>query len=430
MLLISSRAAEAQEPFNLAVPVEHAATLFTNLFGPKGLVLDSEATLPGEQSHSAHFNSDFQSNFSQFGTALVSQLVTVPLPSPASGFTYQLDPSTGVFQRSTSSFGPILAERAETIGAGHTSVGFAFQRSTFDSIEDIDLDAVPAVFTHDNAQLLGGRQDVVTTVNSINASVSQYTTFFTVGVTNRLDVSVALPIVATDVNVISDATVHRLGTTNPLTHFFRMADGAVGDRRLFTARASAHGIGDLTVRLKNSLRKAGSGLAVGLDVRLPTGDEMELTGTGTTGLQPFAIWSSTFDRVSPHVNAGYQWNGSSVLAGNPATGVSADFPDQVTYVAGADVAVNPRVTFAFDVLGRYVIDAKRLTRETFHALDGQSTFENIAFETQSFSELNGAFGLKANLFGRLLLNMNLLFSLDTRGLRDHVTPLIGIDYSF
>jgi hypothetical protein len=430
MLLISSRAAEAQEPFNLAVPVEHAATLFTNLFGPKGLVLDSEATLPGEQSHSAHFNSDFQSNFSQFGTALVSQLVTVPLPSPASGFTYQLDPSTGVFQRSTSSFGPILAERAETIGAGHTSVGFAFQRSTFDSIEDIDLEAVPAVFTHDNAQLLGGRQDVVTTVNSINAIVSQYTTFFTVGVTNRLDVSVALPIVATDVNVISDATIHRLGTTNPLTHFFRMADGAVGDRRLFTARASAHGIGDLTVRLKNSLRKAGSGLAVGLDVRLPTGDEMELTGTGTTGLQPFAIWSSTIDRVSPHVNAGYQWNGSSVLAGNPATGVSADFPDQVTYVAGADVAVNPRVTFAFDVLGRYVIDAKRLTRETFHALDGQSTFENIAFETQSFSELNGAFGLKANLFGRLLLNMNLLFSLDTRGLRDHVTPLIGIDYSF
>ena len=431
MLLVSSPGAEAQEPFNLAVPVEHAATIFTNLFGPRGLVLDSEATLPGEQSHSAHFNSDFQSNFSQFGTALVSQLVNVPLPSPASGFTYQLDPSTGVFQRSTRSFGPILAERAETVGAGHTSVGFAFQRSTFDTIEDLDLESVPAVFTHDNAALLGGRQDVVTTVNSINATVSQYTTFFTVGVTNRLDVSVALPFVGTDVTVVSDATIHRLGTTNPLTHFFRMADGAVGDRRLFTARSSAHGIGDLTIRLKNSLRKTGeSGLALGLDVRLPTGDEMALTGTGTTGLQPFGIWSATFDRVSPHVNAGYQWNGSSVLAGNPATGVSADFPDQVTYVAGADVAVNTRITFAFDVLGRYVIDAKRLKRETFYALDGQSTFENIAFENDSFSELNGAFGFKANLFSRLLLNMNLLFSLDTRGLRDRVTPLIGIDYSF
>ena len=431
VLFISSPVADAQEPFNLAVPVEHAATIFTNMFGPRGLVLDSEATLPGEQSHSAHFNSDFQSNFSQFGTALVSQLVSVPLPSPASGFTYQLDPSTGVFQRSTRSFGPILAERVDTIGAGHTSVGFAVQHSTFDTIEDLDLDAVPAVFTHDNAALLGGRQDVVTTVNSIKANVSQYTTFFTVGVTNRLDVSIALPVVNTDVTAISDATIRRLGTTNPLTHFFRMADGDVGDRRLFTARASAHGLGDLTLRLKNNLHQTPeSGFAVGLDVRLPTGDEMALTGTGTTGVQPFAIWSGTFDRVSPHVNAGYQWNGSSVLAGNPATGVSDDFPDQVTYVAGADVAVNTRVTFAFDVLGRYVIDAKRLKRETFHALDGQSTFENIAFEDQSFSELNGAFGLKTNLFGRLLLNVNLLFSLDTRGLRDKVTPLIGIDYSF
>jgi len=431
MLVIFSPGAEAQEPFNLAVPVEHAATIFTNMFGPRGLVLDSEATLPGEQSHSAHFNSDFQSNFSQFGTALVSQLVSVPLPSPASGFTYQLDPSTGVFQRSTKSFGPILAERADTIGAGHTSVGFALQRSTFDSIEDLDLDAVPAVFTHDNAALLGGREDVVTTVNSIRANVSQYTTFFTVGVTNRLDVSIAMPVVSTEVAAISHATIRRLGTTNPLTHFFRMADGEVGDRRLFTARASAHGLGDLTLRLKNTLHKTPeSGLAVGLDVRLPTGDEMALTGTGTTGVQPFAIWSATIDRVSPHANAGYQWNGSSVLAGNPATGVSADFPDQVTYVAGADVAVNTRVTFAFDVLGRYVIDAKRLKRETFHALDGQSSFENIAFEDQSFSELNGAFGLKTNLFGQVLLNVNLLFSLDTRGLRDKVTPLIGIDYSF
>ena len=88
------------------------------------------------------------------------------------------------------------------------------------------------------------------------------------------------------------------------------------------------------------------------------------------------------------------------------------------------------VTVAFDVLGRYVIDAKRLTRETFHALDGRSTFPNIAFEDQSFSELNGSFGIKANLFSRLLLNMNLAFSLDRHGLRDRVTPLIGIDYSF
>ena len=116
VLAMSSRAS-AQQPYNLSSPVGNLATLFSDLFGPNGLIVDSEATLPGEQPHSAHFNSDFQANFGKFSTALVSQFVTVPLPSPASGFTYHLDPGTGVFQRTTQSFGPILSERAETIGA-------------------------------------------------------------------------------------------------------------------------------------------------------------------------------------------------------------------------------------------------------------------------------------------------------------------------
>ena len=162
--------AGAQEPYNLSAPVKSLATIFTDLYGPRGLVLDSLATLPGEQPHSAHFNSDFQFNFSQFTTALVSQLVSVPLPSPASGFTYHFDTSLGVFQRTTQGFGPILADRAETIGARRVSVGFAFQRFTFDTVEGLDLRQIPAVFTHDNAALLGGREDVVTTTNAIEAN--------------------------------------------------------------------------------------------------------------------------------------------------------------------------------------------------------------------------------------------------------------------
>src|SRR5262245_6928402 len=138
-LLVTASNSRAQEPYNLAAPVQNLATLFTGLYGPKGLIVDSEATLPGEQLHSAHFNSDFQFDFSQFSTALVSQLVTIPLPSPASGFTYELDPSLGVFQRTTQSFGPILAERADTIGARRVSFGFASQRFTFDTAEGLDL---------------------------------------------------------------------------------------------------------------------------------------------------------------------------------------------------------------------------------------------------------------------------------------------------
>ena len=128
-------------------------------------------------------------------------------------------------------------------------------------------------------------------------------------------------------------------------------------------------------------------MAIGLDLRVPTGNEMNLLGTGAPGLQPFAIFSATNQKISLHGNAGYQWNGASVIAGNPATGTSADFPDQVTYAVGADVSAHPRLTLAFDVLGRRVIDAERLSADEFHALDGKSVYPSIAFSRQSF---NGA----------------------------------------
>lgn len=420
----------AQEPYNLASPVKNLATLFHDLYGPHGLVVDSEATLPGEQPHTAHFNSDFQFNFGQFSTAIVNQLVTVPLPSPASGFTYELDPSVGVFRRTTQSFGPILTERAETIGNHRISFGFASQRFTFDTVEGLDLNSVPAVFTHDNAQLLGGRQDVVTTTNSIDASLSQFVTYVTVGVTDRMDVSLAVPVVSTRMSVVSDATIQRLGTTNPLTHFYRQSDGSVGTRRLFTATGSASGIGDLVVRLKTTVvKKPSTGVAAGLDLRVPSGDALNLLGTGAPGLQPFVVVSGTIQRVSPHVNVGYQWNGSSVLAGDPAAGRSGDFPDLVAYAAGADLSAG-RLTVVFDVLGRYLLKAERLKYEDFHALDGKSVFPNVAFSTESFNMLNGAVGFKINALGRLLVDVNVLFALDNNGVRDKVTPLVGFEYSF
>jgi hypothetical protein len=430
LLFLAAGRADAQ-PYVLASPVQHLATIFTDLYGPGGLKVDSLATLPGEQPHTAHFNSDFQSNFSQFGTALVSQFVSLPLPSPTSGFIYEFDPSLGIFQRTTRSFGPILADRADTLGARRVSLGFAFQRFTFDSIEGLDLNKVPAVFTHDNAALRGGREDVVTTANQIHASVNQSTIYMTLGVTEHFDVSLAVPYITNSLKVESTATVQRIGTTNPLTHFYRQSDGEVGDVRVFDAQGSAAGIGDLMIRMKHTLRRtARGGMAAGLDLRVPTGDAMNLLGSGTAGVQPFAIWSGTFGQVSPHVNVSYRWNGSSVLAGNPATGESGDFPDNFGYAAGAEIGATPRVTLAFDLIGRYTIDAERLKQEEFLALDGHSTFPNIAFTHDSFNSLSGTAGVKAMIADRLLVTGNVLFSLDENGVRDRVTPMVGVEYSF
>ncbi len=344
MIVVAAMAAgaplRAQDPFNVAVPVDKLSALLTTLYGPGGLVVDSRTALPSGATHSAHFNSAFQSGFTQFNVALATQLASAPLPSPASGFTYEFDPDLGVFNRSTVSFGPIFTERAETIGAKRFSTGATFQVFRFDTIEGVDLDRVPAVFTHDGFEQGGGRGDLVTTTNSIDARVSQFVAFLRYGLTDSLDVSLAVPLVSTDITVVSDSVVRRIGTTDPETHFFNTSSDDIGDRRVFTAFGSASGIGDLTIRLKQTVKRSGWGaMALALDVRLPTGDEEQLLGSGAPGIKPFLIWSNSYGIVSPHVNAGYEWNGSSILAGNPETGESGQLADRVLLAFGADLGV-------------------------------------------------------------------------------------------
>jgi hypothetical protein len=406
------------------------ALLIPTLFGPSGLIVNSQALLPDGSTHSAHFNSGFQAEFNQFNIALASQLAAVPLPSPASGYTYEFDTTLGVFKRSTQSFGPLLSDRAETIGKGKFTFGFTYQGFTFDTIESLDLDAVPAVFTHDDFELGGGRSDVVTTVNSIDATVNRFVSFITYGLTSRFDVSLAVPIVAVDMRVTSQARVQRVGTTDPAVHFFRDTQGGFGSEREFVASGGASGIGDLILRLKGTAPKSGpTSLAFALDVRFPTGDEEDLLGSGAWGAKPIIIFSWALGKVSPHVNLAYQWNGESVLGGDISTGQEANLPNQFFFALGADVGLTSKLTLAFDLLGQRVVDSPRLQETTFTAANG-ATFPNIRFERSSFNVTNASVGAKVSAGGSLLVDLNVLVKLNDGGLRDRVTPLVGFEYSF
>ena len=191
------------------------------------------------------------------------------------------------------------------------------------------------------------------TTNSIEANVTQATTFVTVGITDHFDLSLAVPVVSNYLKVVSDAKIHRLGTTNPLTHFFRQANGEVGEERIFTA------IGSATGTRGSHGESQGQREHWGLErCRLWSGRAIAHWQRDEPAWQwrrrhsTVCIWSASFPHFSPHVNASYKRNGSSVLAGNPATGESAHFPDQAGYGVGVELSVNPRLTVAFDVFGR------------------------------------------------------------------------------
>lgn len=410
---------------------EKLAYLLPTLYGPNGLFVASEARLPTGETHSAHFNSSFQQSFSPFNTALATQLASVPLPSPASGFTYTYDSALGVFNRTTQSYGPILSDRAEALGKGRASLGVSFQRFSFDRIEGLSLDAIPVVFTHDNPAAGTGRDDVVTTTNSIAVELSQLTTSFSYGVSDRLDLSIAIPVVTVELNATSLATVRRIGTTNPAVHFFFTPAGdTFGLQETFRRSGRATGIGDILLRLKLEAMKKGSfGLSLGLEGRVPTGDEKDLLGSGTASVKPFIVMSAA-RRVAPHLKVAYQWNGKSLLAGDVLAGRKLDLSDQALVEAGVDIGIGKKLTLAVDLLGRRVIDGERVAAATFLALDGRSSFPSVRFFRGSYSLADGAIGLKANPGGNLLIDLNVLFKLNDSGLRDRVTPLFGIEYSF
>ena len=411
-------------------------TLIQQTFGLRGLIVDSQAALPDGSTHSAHFNSAFQTNFRRLNIALASQLSALPLPSPASGFTYRFDASTGTFIRTTQSFGPILAERAETIGRGKTLLGYNLQAFSFDSLDGVDLRHVPAVFTHDDAHLGGGRTDVVVTDNALRLSVRQYTGIVTIGVTDRLDVSFAVPIVNTSLSVASMATIHRFGTLREeAVHFFSdpSARDGIGDLREFSASGSATGVGDVLMRTKYTvIRRGQSAFATGAELRVPSGDEYDLLGSGAWGVKPFAVLSFAYKRLSPHLNVAYQWNGASVLAGDASRGVGDDLPDRLVLALGFDAGINDRLTVAVDVLSDRVLSSPQLEIIPFTATGvlGSAVLQDLTFNTRSYLINSGAVGMKFAVRGGLLANFNLRFAIGGQGLADSVTPLVGIEYAF
>ncbi len=445
-----------------------------NLFGPYGLVLPN-ATYP------ARFNSSFQSAFSALNDAIATQITLLPLASPASGFTYEFDRATGVYKRSAETFGPVLTERAETIGRGKIFFGATFQRFRFDKIDGKPLHNWPAIFTHETGTGPNGAVEpyetqFISTNNSLDLKVNQFTFFGTYGITDHIDVSAAIPFLQIGMNAASYATINRTVNTEPATvngveqpccssgppyaNYFDPANPATSLTNTFSnnqyspdfrtnsaktnnlygdpSRHNAAGIGDVVFRFKDSIYR-GERVKVALltDLRLPTGDAMNLLGSGAIGWKPFVAVSIHSGPITPHLNAGYQWNGSSILAGNAITGAKANLPGYGFFSAGTDIGLARRLTVAVDYIGQELINAPRVGVAEFTSQAPLlSTGQIGTFPTadpimkQTYNQSSFALGLKANLVERLVLSTNFLFALNDGGLRQTVIPLVGLSYTF
>lgn len=414
-------------------------------------------------------------NFSELSQGLLrplnigiaTQLSVLPIASPSSGVIFQEDPATGALLPSSDSLGPILTERAETIGKGRVYLGFTRQQFRFNNLEGANptnfraLD--PGGFDTLISQDGDPQNTSPTTVGmQVDLRIDQNVGLITYGVTNRFDVSAAFTVVSASASAVAfDALIHNTGdpfnggtcwcgqtfdVDSSRATFgddfgrsgFRI-DGAYG-----SARRTSSGIGDTVLRAKGSiLERPNATVAVGADLRLPTGDELDYHGSGAVGFKPFAAVSLHSKdlggvRISPHFNVGYQFNGDSVLAGDALTGQKGSLPDTFSWSAGAAVSVSRRLTFVGDIVGNTLIDSPRLENRTITARGATASSVGVpdargwtlSGQTQTFSMINSAFGFKLKVAPGLVLQSNVLIALENRGLRDKIVPLFGLGYSF
>jgi hypothetical protein len=353
------------------------------------------------------------STFNFFNAAFGTQVSELPLATPASGFVYSFD--NGVYTSSSESFGPLLTERSETLGRHKLYAAFTYQRFGFDDIDGNNIKDIPILFYFPTGQ---NPQVVTITENRVDMKIDQFVAFATFGLTNRVDVSVAVPFENISMAVGSSGTEYSTTTTARAT-FTEYLPG------------SASGIGDVVLSAKGTLLKREKfGLAVGAEFRVPSGDEHNFLGSGAYGVKPYLVLSRR-GRVAPHLNLGYQWNGNSVLAADQNG--SEPLPGYFGYAAGADIGLTKRFTVAADFLGQHFFDAPQITKpESVLAPVNNvpQSFTSVVQKKDSYDGDNLSLGVKVNPIGHLLISANVLLKLNESGVRARAVPLVGVSYSF
>jgi hypothetical protein len=396
---------------------------------------------------------------------LAAQLSSFPLGSSAGGFSWTFEPVTGTFTRASESFGPLFTERALTIGRRKLNVGVNYQRVTFDHLDGKKLTGGEIVGYTGLPYYFGSerRPDGVFFKDALDLQLTTdtFSVLATYGASDRFDVGVAVPIIRVTVKatflsefgntITGDGRptrpddefacasywIHWIQTAAALSLYLPpVTPDGCGIRA--EASGTATGIGDVVVRTKYSLlQRHGGGLAAGVDVRLPTGDEQNLLGIAGAQAKMYLAASTGLGRLSPHLNVGYTVSSASDAARVPNAVLIAP-PDEVTYAGGLDVASSLRTTVVVDVLARTLRGVGTLQEvpSLFGSRGGDSNGERTPFQElrllpgADLRLLLGSVGVKVNPFANLLVSANVLFPLAHRGLTDNLTWLLGFDYSF
>lgn len=388
-----------------------------------------------------------------------------PLASVAPAFTYRYNTALNVFERSTPVPGPLFSERAVTIGPGQLNFGVAYSYVDMDDINGTNLQGIRTPLLLEAFCPFGSLFDERCN-GRLNLGLSSVRTRLTIqthlivptlryGLTENWDIGLSIPLVNTFLRVRNDL-IPVVQTADAQFVFggpqgvdFLTPDGTPAtlsrvrfsvtsrpSRSLAKVAGSMTGVGDITLRTKYRLwGDELGGVAAGLELRLPSGEEKNFHGTGETHVTPFLYLSHVFwDLVEPHLNLGLDFNTTDV--NRSALLYSVGVATLVWKQLGAGIDVIGRSEF-----GRFPIKGNSLSG---FALDGvPATCHSVTpclinravpfrfpfpIKRNDITDISFGFRYVLGVSGSVFLGATL--PLNDDGFRADVIPSGGVEYTF
>jgi hypothetical protein len=402
------------------VEARSLADQVNSFFGPGGLALDVSHADPTIPQHAGHFSGSTLTTLGLLIQQMVPRASDFPAISTVPGLTFHYNSQAQLFERSSTSLGPVFVERAQTLGWGKFDLGFSYLFIDFDEFNGADLDHIAFTAQHSPDPIAGN--DTATVRFERFTLQSHVLSFFaTYGLTDQWDVNLLLPLVSTYWSMRSRA---RLDNENGPVHFFD-SDPQLTERT-FAAHDDKTGVGDLQLRTKYRLWNGERfNLASAFALRLPTGEEENFQGLGDTTLTSFLTLSYEYGLFHAHTSGGVE--------------INFDDTDRsrVRYAGGVTLQVIEQLALSADVLGSANLATDRIAVNV-------PTFDNHVSATSSpllsgFTHVTStlrtdivdlAVGMKANLFRSVSGFVTVFIPLNDEALRSDLIPAVGLEVSF
>lgn len=394
--------------------------------------------LGGTGTHENHFITSASTQngvlISFIGNAVGASVASIPLSATSGGSTFRFEGGAPV--RTSVSPGPILAERALTLGKGRVFVGANMNRLKFESLRGVRLDDIRLNFVHENVDTPACdsietqdcapygvprlENDVIALRLGLDLEMTVTSFFVSFGLLDRLDVGVALPIVSTSLVGQSDVQIISFAESTA-AHFF---GGTPTNPQLSSTRStagSASGIGDVAARVKvNLMRSERTSFALLADARFPTGSAEDLLGSGHFSARALGVLSAQLGPFSPHANVG-------VLLRN-----TDSLNNAVLVTVGFDHVMAPWATIAADVVTQFQVGENKITvpETVTYDVPFVRTVEPTNIPNQRDDLINASFGFKFLTGSGVTIVTNALLPFNEGGLRPNLMWTAGLEYNF